>query len=92
MKRIGLGVFLLALSGMGCIDLHLPLIGPDKKPEATESVRVAEPKPVAPAVVVPDQVTETNAAQKAKDLRAELEYATAQEQAAPAPAAEKPKK
>ena len=92
MKLMGWGALLLVLTGMGCIDLHLPLIGSDKKPETTESVRVAEPKPVAPAAVVPDQVNEANAAQKAKDLRAELEYATAQEQAAPAPAPEKPKK
>jgi hypothetical protein len=90
MRRIGLGVLMLALAGMGCVTL--PTLGPEKKDPEMEPIKLAVPRPVPPPPVVPDQVNEGNAAQKARDLRVELEYATAQEQAAPAPIPEKAKK
>jgi hypothetical protein len=61
-----------ALAGPGC--LNLPPLGHDTKPAPAEIVETPAPPPPPPAVL-PDQVNESNALQKAKELREELDYA-----------------
>ncbi len=66
MKRIAYLVFLAALGGAGCVTL--PFFGEEKKPPP------AEVKPQEPPAVTADEITNQNAAERARALQAELEF------------------
>ncbi len=68
MKRIGYGLILVLLSMVGCTP-GFSFFRDEQKPPQVE----IKPKP-APPVVTPDTVTETNAMDRAKALREELEH------------------
>jgi hypothetical protein len=77
MKRIGLLVLSVALAGVGCLPASFRH---DQKPPSVEM------KESPPAAVLPEDVTEKNAAERARQLREELDY----DENHPAPA-EQPK-
>jgi hypothetical protein len=79
MKRIGLLVLSVALAGVGC--LPTSFLRHDQKPPSVEMKEASPPEPV-----MPEDVTEKNAAERALQLREELDYDENQ----PAPA-EQPK-
>jgi hypothetical protein len=67
MKRIGVVLLLGALSGLGCLPTSF-LHDKEKPPK----VEMAPPPP--PPAVVPEGITEKNAAERVRQLREELEY------------------
>jgi hypothetical protein len=81
MKRIGWLVFMLAAAGPGCLGFGSTGEGPGK------SAPLAEVRP-RPAPVLPDDVDEKNAREKAKKLGEEIEG----DLAPPAPPAAAPKR
>jgi hypothetical protein len=87
MKRTGCLLLALALAGPGC--LHLPSTHEEavRKPPVEREV---EPPP--PPAVLPDQVTESNAADITRALQAEIERAAAERPTvtAPTPGSVKP--
>ena len=80
MKQTGWLLVWLALGGAGC--LNTPAPGEGGKPNAAAQ---AAPLPPPAPPVMPDQVTDANAAEQARALRQELEHA-GHEQSPPPPA------
>jgi hypothetical protein len=78
----------LALAGPGC--LHFPSMHdePPRKPAVEQEVEAPPPPPA----VLPDQVTESNAAEMTRALQAEIERAAAERPTvtAPTPGSVKP--
>jgi hypothetical protein len=80
MKRISSLLLTFALAGAGCLP---PFLHDDHKPPKVEM------KEAAPAAVLAEGITEKNAAERARQLRAEMEYEAnhqADEEPGPAPA------
>jgi hypothetical protein len=80
-KGIAIFLMLTALGAAGCLTAPLPSKPEAPKPPVAEgppaSPQLPQPPP-APPVVLAEQVTEANAAEKAEELRRELAYAAAQ--------------
>ena len=84
MKGIGLVVLSVALAGLGC--LPPSFLRDNQKPPAVE---LKEPPP--PPAVQAEGITEQNAAERARQLREELEYDLKRQEQAPE-SAKKPAK
>jgi hypothetical protein len=74
----------LALAGPGC--LHLPSLTKDEAPPPAVSAPAPAPAPAAtPPIVRPEQVTEQNAHEQLKALKAEIDHDLKNQPAAEGP-------